>query len=151
MKSLIQHFCAGLLAALIIAAPAHAAGVEFGDDSSEWANDGECDDRRFIGTGMATSLDKDDNFHDATDCRKLYEAGQIKLVSEEAGKLATQCDQIDFGDNSSEWANDQECDDPRFDGPGTAGVIAPDDLQTDANDCMMQCERGRIWLRTAAD
>ena len=31
---------------------------------------------------------------------------------------------IDFGDDSSEWANDGECDDPRFEGTGSAGATS---------------------------
>src|SRR3546814_9784526 len=53
--------------------------VDFGDDEGSYANDGECDDLRFIGSGMtATSLIEDDIMHDATDCRTAYEAGKLK-------------------------------------------------------------------------
>lgn len=54
--------------------------IDFGDDNGSYANDGECDDLRFIGSGMtATSLIEDDIMHDATDCRTGYEAGKLKL------------------------------------------------------------------------
>ncbi|MCZ6604432.1 MAG: tetratricopeptide repeat protein [Alphaproteobacteria bacterium] len=54
--------------------------VNFGDDLSPFAHDGECDDARFYGPGMAkTRLLKADLFHDATDCRTLFEAGHIQL------------------------------------------------------------------------
>lgn len=54
--------------------------IDFGDDKGEYANDGECDDLRFIGSGMtATALIQDDIMHDATDCRTAYEAGKLKL------------------------------------------------------------------------
>lgn len=54
--------------------------IDFGDDEGEYANDGECDDLRFIGSGMtATALIQDDIMHDATDCRTAYEAGKLKL------------------------------------------------------------------------
>lgn len=54
--------------------------IDFGDDEGEYANDGECDDLRFIGSGMtATGLIQDDIMHDATDCRTAYEAGKLKL------------------------------------------------------------------------
>ncbi len=54
--------------------------IDFGDDSSEWANDGECDDGRFIGPGMTeTVLLDEDAGHDATDCRTAYEKGDIRL------------------------------------------------------------------------
>jgi hypothetical protein len=54
----------------------------FGDDSSMWANDGECDDPRFVGQGMASVLLDEDRMHDATDCRALFESGRIALVTE---------------------------------------------------------------------
>ncbi len=55
------------------------AAVEWGDNTSRWANDGECDDDRFAGPGMADILVESDRFHDAADCRRLYEAGLIYL------------------------------------------------------------------------
>lgn len=65
------------------AAPAAVAAtvtVDFGDDSSRWANDNECDDSRFEGAGMtATPLLEEDIGHDATDCRTAYEAGNLTL------------------------------------------------------------------------
>ncbi|QZH74328.1 MAG: hypothetical protein JY451_11620 [Erythrobacter sp.] len=67
------------------AAPGKADGatqteVDFGDDSSQWANDGECDDPRFEGPGMTTTplLDSDIR-HDATDCREAFERGDLTL------------------------------------------------------------------------
>lgn len=128
-----------------------AQSIDFGDDSSQYSSDGECDDRRFIGTGMASGLDTDDNFKDATDCKRLFDAGMINIVSEAAGRAATQCDEVEFGDNTSEWSNDGECDDPRFDGPGVDSIILMSDLLTDARDCRQQCNRGNAWLRTAAE
>ncbi|MCB2065540.1 MAG: hypothetical protein KDE15_02740 [Erythrobacter sp.] len=57
------------------------ASIDYGDDTSTWANDGECDDPRFEnapnGTGMAAVLLEQDSGHDATDCRTLVEAGSI--------------------------------------------------------------------------
>ena len=32
---------------------------------------------------------------------------------------------VDFGTNTSRWAFDGECDDPRFAGPGAADVLLP--------------------------
>src|SRR5690606_22746633 len=54
--------------------------IDFGDDSSPWANDGECDDPRFEGSGSATELVDSDILKDATDCRAAYEAGTVTLV-----------------------------------------------------------------------
>jgi hypothetical protein len=57
------------------------AEVDFGDDDSRWARDGECDDPRFEGDGMAATLLEEDLLHDATDCRKLFDAQRIRLKS----------------------------------------------------------------------
>ena len=53
----------------------------WGDNTSEWANDGECDDPRFDGIGMASTLRNEDRFHDAYDCETLFSLGDIWLVS----------------------------------------------------------------------
>ncbi|WP_156458217.1 hypothetical protein [Devosia epidermidihirudinis] len=53
---------------------------DFGDDSGEFAKDGECDDLRFTGPGMTeTTLIEDDIMHDATDCAAAFAKGKIKL------------------------------------------------------------------------
>lgn len=53
--------------------------IEWGDDGSRWAHDGECDDPRFAGPGAHGNNLAEDRYHDATDCRRLYEQGQIYL------------------------------------------------------------------------
>ena len=53
--------------------------IEFGDDTSEWARDDECDDPRFDGDGMASGLSLRNRGRDAADCRRLYDAGRIRL------------------------------------------------------------------------
>lgn len=55
-------------------------GIDFGDNSSLWSNDGECDDPRFDGDGMAISLTDENQGRDATDCQQLYSAGRIRLA-----------------------------------------------------------------------
>jgi hypothetical protein len=67
------------LALFIYAVPPAHAGVEFGDDAGNWANDGECDDPRFEGEGSASALLNADRLHDATDCRTLFERGLVRL------------------------------------------------------------------------
>lgn len=62
-------------------------GIDFGDDLSTWANDGECDDPRFAGEGAASTLLDDDMYHDATDCSTAYAAGTIRLADGGAGDL----------------------------------------------------------------
>ncbi|MED5534060.1 MAG: hypothetical protein VX690_00010 [Pseudomonadota bacterium] len=112
---------------------------DFGDDSSTWALDGECDDPRFEGDGMASTLIDADLFSDATDCRLLFNQGQIILSSN-----------INFGDDSSRWAEDGECDDPRFQGAGMASTLVNEDRFSDATDCQDLYNLGRITLRKDA-
>ncbi|QFT83833.1 hypothetical protein FIU88_02490 [Halomonas sp. THAF12] len=54
-------------------------GIEWGDNTSRWANDGECDDPRFAGPGVHSLNIDEDRYHDANDCRSLYEQGQVYL------------------------------------------------------------------------
>ena len=139
------------------ASAVNSASVDFGDDKSRWANDGECDDPRFEGPGMTTTpLLEEDAFHDATDCREAFEAGTITLVaaggSGSGGDTSTSNNAaavrtVNFGDDASRWANDDECDDPRFEGPGmTATTLLADDILHDATDCRVEYERGRLSL-----
>ncbi len=67
-----------VLLACFVSMPA-AAQPDFGDDASEFAGDGECDDSRFEGEGAATTLLDDDLSHDATDCRTRFGQGQIAV------------------------------------------------------------------------
>ncbi len=145
-------FEAGRLSLVGNAAPAPAApidAIDFGDDASTWANDGECDDRTFLGEGMAgPPLMPGDVGHDATDCRTAWEAGTLVLRSPESlgiAGLAQVHDNIDFGVNGSDWANDGQCDDPRFEGPGMA-VLATEEL-TDRNDCLVAYIAGAVTLK----
>lgn len=78
--------CLSLIAPAILVAAAPLAGQaasgagDFGDDSSEWANDGVCDDTRFVGDrGAGAWTSNDDHVgRDATDCRNLLNAGRIR-------------------------------------------------------------------------
>ena len=58
---------------------ASVGSIEWGDNTSDWANDGECDDPRFDGPGVNSHNVIEDRYHDANDCRALYEQGQIYL------------------------------------------------------------------------
>ena len=58
-----------------------SAQVDFGDDTSQWAHDGECDDPRFAGEGSAETLVEADLYHDATDCRALFDQGRVMLAA----------------------------------------------------------------------
>src|SRR5690606_41006948 len=94
--------------------------IDFGDDSGSFANDGECDDPRFGGALTSHEL------ADATDCQAAYEAGDVTYSGETGtdtgGEISI--DDIDFGDDSGTWANDGECDDPRFGGGLTSHELA---------------------------
>ncbi len=141
-----NRFPAGLaisVLALAMAFPAHAQSaknIDFGTNAGEWVDDGECDDPRFEGPGMAEQLVENDRMRDANDCAALFSAGQISLRSTQITKG------FDFGDDSSEWANDGECDDPRFEGPGAALVLLEEDLGKDASDCRTLLGTGQISL-----
>jgi hypothetical protein len=129
------------------ATTAAAAEIDFGDDSSKWAKDGECDDPRFVGTGAATELVEADRMKDATDCRAAYEAGTVTLKDAGAAATAMTAAEIDFGDDSSEWAKDGECDDPRFVGTGSATQLVEADRMKDATDCRAAFEAGTVTLK----
>ena len=114
--------------------------IQFGDDSGDWANDGKCDDPRFEGEGMASVLLDEDTYRDATDCEDLFSQGLIVLRADAASGG------IDFGDDSSTWARDGECDDPRFAGAGVAAYLTDADLYRDATDCRDLFDQGLVEL-----
>ena len=124
-------------------AQTNVSSIDFGDDGSSWANDQECDDPRFGGDGMASTLVETDQLHDASDCRKLFLAGSIFLLEEISNP---DNNGIDFGDDSSIWADDGECDDPRFQGDGMASVLDDGDRLADASDCRLLFQSGSISL-----
>lgn len=131
------------------ATPAASSGVlDFGDDSSDWANDGECDDPRFIGAGMADPpLSKDHVSKDASDCEAAFVAGTIAL---RPPKITTPLvyQGIDFGTDSGDWANDDECDDPRFSGGGMTDTPLLDaDIRADASDCLAGFKAGKLQVK----
>lgn len=136
---------AALAIALALSAPALAQDIVFGDDSSTWANDGQCDDPRFQGPGAATVRSPVDLERDATDCRTAFEAGTVTLVETATAPAAPPAQtssntdgEIDFGDDSGSWANDGECDDPRFGGSLDSHRFA------DASDCRAAYEAGEV-------
>ncbi len=149
---------------------------DFGDDNGMFANDGECDDVRFAGPEMTSTgfLDSDIG-HDASDCKAAFETGGIYvrgpgdtsmeelLSSDSAASLFEDFDPsaeyddppangilfngVNFGDDASEWANDDECDDPRFSGGGmTDTTLVAADAYHDATDCLAAWKTGALQL-----
>ena len=122
--------------------PTLGGSVDFGDDTGEFARDGECDDPRFQGIGMSLpSGVSGEHGHDATDCRLQYEAGRISLFG-----VDLDSGYIDFGDDAGEWARNGECDDPRFEGSGMDSMPLHSDRGHDASDCRQLYDEGRIRL-----
>ncbi len=137
--------------------PATAQNIDFGDDASRFAKDGECDDMRFSGPGMTdTTLIDSDIRHDATDCRAAYNQGRLTYSGGRregqqpsgSGYAASGVNHIMWGDDASEFAKDGECDDKRFTGPGmTETQLLDSDVKHDATDCRTAFQQGRLQLR----
>ena len=132
--------------------PAFADDVNFGDDASRFAKDGECDDMRFDGPGMTDTLLIDsDILHDATDCRAAYNQGRLHYMGGHrhgTPPSTTGSDHIQWGDDASKYSKDGECDDKRFTGPGmTTTPLLDSDIQHDATDCRAAFNQGRLTLR----
>ncbi len=130
-----------------MAAP--AADIDFGNDTSDWANDGECDDNRFEGPGMAAPPTSPDHVgKDASDCRAAMAAGQLTYVAD--ARFTGVYDGVDFGDNRGDYVFDRECDDPRFIGAGMTGTPLLDgDIRADADDCYKAYVTGTVALKDA--
>ncbi|GAA4644154.1 hypothetical protein GCM10023115_21140 [Pontixanthobacter gangjinensis] len=127
--------------------PAFSQNIDFGDDSSEYAKDGECDDLRFTGSGMTDTILLDEDVgHDATDCRVGFNQGRLTFAGQAAVTegIALPIQDVDFGDNSSDFAGDGECDDVRFVGAGMAESLLTDSIGKDADDCKAAYENGRL-------
>lgn len=125
--------------------------IEFGLNTSIYADDGECDDPRFEGPGMASFTEQENLMRDANDCIRLYMDGMLTYSEFGSGATATESMMVDssginFGDNSSIYQNDGECDDPRFQGPGMASFTEQENLMSDANDCRQAYQAGNVTL-----
>ena len=59
----------------MVAVTGVVAAIEWGNDSSPYALDGECDDPRFGGPGMADVVYASNELRDATDCRDTARGG----------------------------------------------------------------------------
>ena len=126
--------------------PTPRGSIDFGDDTSEFAHDGECDDARFEGTGMSLPAGvAGSRGRDAADCRRHYDANRISLYGVDLDSRS-----IDFGDDptseTSWWVRDGYCDDPRFDGEGMSPYAIGRARGHDAADCRRLYDAGRIRL-----
>ncbi|NKB35310.1 MAG: hypothetical protein GKR91_19605 [Pseudomonadales bacterium] len=124
--------------------------IDFGDNSSVFSDDGECDDPRFEGSGMAGFTDESNTMRDANDCILLYMEGALTYL-ENGGQDSSIVQStvvnnsgIDFGDNTSMFADDGECDDPRFEGQGPFALLTEGNIGHDANDCQEAYLAGAI-------
>ncbi len=124
------------------------AAIGFGDDSSQWSNDDECDDPRFEGSAMAATLLDEDRGHDASDCRTAFNAGEITLLGEMGTQESVTADGIDFGTDGGSWTEDGECDDPRFVGPGASTIDDEEEIRNDATDCRAAYAAGTVMLKS---
>ena len=79
---------------------ASQAQPDFGDDTSQWAKDGECDDPRFEGDGTAQTLLDVDAYHDATDCRTLFDRRLVALRNDSSGGERTHRGSLQKGDDT---------------------------------------------------
>ena len=138
------------------ASPAVAAvqHVDFGDDGSQFAKDGECDDKRFSGPGMTgTPLLDSDVGHDATDCRASFSQNRLTMgaaaaPSASGSYAASGVNHVMWGDDASKFSRDGECDDKRFEGQGlTDTPLLDSDVKHDATDCRTAFAQGRLTLR----
>ncbi len=145
-KTTSQIFALLSVLTMSVPMPAAAQGFSFGDDGSRYSRDGECDDKRFSGAGMTdTPLLDSDIGHDATDCRAAYNQGRLTFRGSSGGGGGN----IQWGNDSSRFARDGECDDKRFAGPGmTDTPLLDSDIQHDATDCRAAYNAGRLRLRT---
>ena len=152
-RRILQAAAVTLLAAPV---PALAQNIDFGDDASRFAKDGECDDMRFSGPGMTdTTLIDSDIRHDATDCRTAYNQGRLTYNggrrdggSTGSTYAASGVNHIIWGDDASKYAKDGECDDKRFVGAGmTSTPLLDSDIKHDATDCRTAYTQGRLQLR----
>ncbi|MBT8430859.1 MAG: YbjN domain-containing protein, partial [Altererythrobacter sp.] len=107
------------------------AAINWGDDSGDYANDGACDDARFLSEGDQWDYQRKHVLRDATDCRAQAAAGAITLL-------------FDFGGNSGSYANDGTCDDSRFTGEGRSILITDSHVRRDSADCIAAYREGTI-------
>lgn len=108
-----------------------ATEIAWGDDSGDYANDDACDDARFHADGDNWSYQREHVLRDATDCRNLFAQGGLQLF-------------LDFGDNSGDYTDDNECDDSRFTGEGRSILTTDSQVKRDSADCIAAYRAERL-------
>lgn len=130
------------------AAAAQRPDVDFGDADGREAGDGLCADRRFTGAGMSPApWSPLDVRNDMTDCRDQWRAGRIDWRTPSTLGIAAITglhDGIDFGMDGGSWANDGQCDDLRFAGPGMAPPAVLRQSGSDRSDCLVAYLANRV-------
>ena len=115
-------------------------GFEDDTDIGDWVGNGVCNDPRFVAADprypSAVASISEAERRDATDCLRGYLVRQA---------WPTKGGEIVFGDNSGDWAEDDECDDPRFVG-AAMGSPSAEHILRDAADCRRALENGIIEL-----
>ncbi len=108
--------------------------IAYGDDTGTYANDGTCDDARFMSANAEWGYHRQHILKDATDCEALHRAGELTV-------------HLEFGDNSGELADNSICDDPRFVGEGRSDINYDAQVKRDAADCLSAYSIGTINRR----
>lgn len=128
MRPLLTLVAATFCALAILGLPAAAQ-----DNSCRWANDNECDEARYGGTGACYSGT------DTNDCRAEASA-MARLMAAIPADIRAR-----LGNDSCRWAFDLECDDANFGGTGACAA------GTDATDCRAMAIGGDDSCRWAHD
>lgn len=125
------------------------AVIAWGNDTGRYARNGRCDDPRFTGPGVQPPLFVDDRGRDATDCRTLFQQGEVfwRRTDLDRGDNMGSHRGIAFGTNAGQYPYDGECDDPRFTGDGMASDLSEANTFRDALDCLELFLDGRIRAR----
>ncbi|MGB2573223.1 MAG: hypothetical protein ACPIE8_03150, partial [Henriciella sp.] len=63
--------------------------------------------------------------------RAAVAAGEVRLL-------------LDFGNDSGDYTNDNECDDNRFTGAGRSILTSDSQVRRDASDCIAAYREGRL-------
>ncbi len=151
-RSLIAALCASVLTLAplqSVSADDHMS-LELGNDTGEFAKDGECDDIRFTGKGMSVILLTDSIGKDASDCGAALKAERVSVDPMHA--KPSDASPINFGDDTSRFAKDGQCDDIRFAGSDAAEMVfIAEDVGHDASDCKAAFETGAVkWQGSTA-